>query len=67
MTLCSSASDTASCALSLTTGAQAGGAEKAAAQLIAGHLRDELPKLIELLGNSDLSTFVLHLRQVTSR
>ncbi|MCZ8108674.1 MAG: DUF3102 domain-containing protein [Burkholderiales bacterium] len=62
-----SASGTASRALSVTTDVQAGGAEQEAAQIIAIHLRDELPRLIELLGNSDLFTLVRHLKQLTSR
>jgi hypothetical protein len=64
---CSDASGTAPRALSVTTDVQAGGAEQEAAQLIASHLQDELPRLIALLGNSDLSTLVRHLKQLTSR
>lgn len=67
MTPCSDASGTASRALSVTTDAQAAGAEKEAAQLIASHMQDDLPKLVELLGNSDLSTLVRQLRQLMSR
>ena len=67
MTPFSDASGTVSRALSVTTDAQAGGAEQEAAQLIASHMQDDLPKLVELLGNSDLSTLVRHLKQLTSR
>lgn len=63
----SDASGTSPRAPSVTTGAQAGGAEQEAAQLIASRLGDELPRLIELLGNSDVSTLVRHLNQLTSR
>ena len=64
---CSDASGTVSRALSVTTDVQAGGAEQEAAQLIASHMQDDLPKLVELLGNSDLSTLVRRLKQLTSR
>ncbi len=67
MAVPSDASGTAPRAPSETTGAQAGGAEQEAAQLIASRLGDELPRLIELLGNSDVSTLVRHLNQLTSR
>ena len=63
----SGASGTSPRAPSVTTGARAGGAEQEAAQLIASRLGDELPRLIELLGNSDVSTLVRHLKQLTSR
>jgi hypothetical protein len=67
MAVPSDAFGTAPRALPVTTGAQAGGAEQEAAQLIASRLGDELPRLIELLGNSDLSAIVRHLNQLTSR
>jgi hypothetical protein len=66
-TPCSDASGTVSRALSVTTDVQAGGAEQEAAQLIASHMQDALPRLIALLGNSDLFTLVRRLKQLTSR